>query len=187
MHGDTRHEFACAERASQLAGFPPPIGHEPRVFRSCLVPGSPLDRLSPFGVEPEDQNIRLAQALPLPAAAGLLRLLEEAWDHLCLLQREGLCHGDTELKNFIARHSPLSVVLIDFESAVLREAVTENAWQERVTLDHLPLLREAVYIQCALGRQPSALASTAWDRAPELFRDGERFRRAITQQSELAS
>src|SRR5690348_3442661 len=59
LHGDTQKEFEFQSRASELIGVAPPIGFSSDVFRSCLVPGRPYNRLSPFGVEPEEANMRL--------------------------------------------------------------------------------------------------------------------------------
>jgi hypothetical protein len=58
-----------------------------------------------------------------------------------------------------------------------------DAWDARRGLDLRPLLREAVYLQCLLGRQPSLLGEMAWDRLPDLFRSPDRFRRAIELQA----
>ena len=60
--------------------------------------------------------------------------------------------------------SPLEPILIDFEAAVRRDAMTDADWEKRCKLDLEPLLREAVYLQCALGRQPSRLGELSWSR-----------------------
>lgn len=179
LHGDPRSEFEHHERASALIGLPPPIGWGLNVFRSCLLPGKPYSRLSPFGAEPEERNIDTAHKLDLASAAGLWRLAEEAFAALSRLHAGGLAHGDAELHNFIICPCPLEPLLIDFEAAVLKEALAPDAWQARCALDLVPLLREAVFLQCALGRQPGALGELSWQRLPELVRDADRFRRAI--------
>ncbi len=46
MHGDPRAEFDLHMRASSVVPVPPPIGATRETFRSCLLPGSPLNRLS---------------------------------------------------------------------------------------------------------------------------------------------
>ncbi|MES1165987.1 MAG: hypothetical protein ABUR63_09520, partial [Verrucomicrobiota bacterium] len=97
----------------------------------------------------------------------------------------GLAHGDAELHNIIVCPSPLEPVLVDFEAAVLRESMSELDWAARLKLDVAPLLREAVYLQCVLGRQPGALGELAWDSLAELFRSPERFRQAIAAQAEM--
>lgn len=185
LHGDPKVEYDSSLKASELAGLPPPIGHTGHIFRSCLIPGTPYRRLSPFQQDAEDSNLRSAQSLQLTAAAGLWRLLEEARRLLEQLHTGGLAHGDTELQNFIVCPAPLEVVLVDFETAVMRESVDEGAWQKRCELDHAPLLREAVFLQAALGRQRGALADESWAAAPELFRDGARLQRKIEQLGEL--
>jgi len=147
------------------------------------VPGQSYTRLTPFGGEPPENNIAKAQKLPLATAAGLWRLAEDTLAQHLLLQDGGLAHGDAELHNLIICHAPLEAILIDFEASVRRATVDDAAWDARCRLDLQPLLREAVYLQCALGRQTSRLGELAWDRMEELFRSPERFRRAIETQA----
>ena len=179
MHGDTKDEFENHARASQLIDIPPPIGHTPNTFRSCLLPGHPYNRLSPFGAEPQTANIALAEKLSLPAAAGLWRLCEDALSKHLALQAGGLAHGDAELHNFIVCPTPLELVLIDFEGSVDQKTQTEEAWQKRCALDLEPLLREALYLQCALGRQIGELAELSLARMATLLEYPEQFARAI--------
>lgn len=185
LHGDPKVEYDAARKASELADLPPPIGHTAQVFRSCLLPGTPFRRLSPFQQDAEESNFRKARDLPLAAAAGLWRLLEEGRAQLEKLHAGGLAHGDPELQNFIVCPAPLEVILVDFETAVLRESVDEAAWKKRCQLDHAPLLREAIFLQVALGRQRGPLADESWAAAPALFRDGARLRRGIEQHASL--
>jgi hypothetical protein len=185
LHGDPEVEFARHLRASELSATPPPIGHTPTVFRSCIVPGQSYGRLSPFGGEPPENNITKAQKLSLETAAGLWRLAEETLAQLLALQKGGLAHGDAELHNCIVCPAPLEPILIDFEAALLREALSDTDWEARCKLDLQPLLREAVYLQCALGRQPSQLGELAWNRMADLFRSPDRFQRAIETQAEV--
>ena len=70
LRGDTAREFANNARASAILGLPPPIGFGVDVFRGCLAPGRPYPRLSPFGVDPEEGNLRIAAKVPLATAAG---------------------------------------------------------------------------------------------------------------------
>jgi hypothetical protein len=180
MHGETKDEFANHMRASKLIDIPPPIGHTPNTFRSCLLPGYPYSRLSPFfGVDPQTANIGEAEKLSLSSAAGLWRLCEEAFEKLTVLQAGGLAHGDAELHNFIVCSTPLELVLIDFEGSVDRETQTQEEWDKRCALDLEPLLREALYLQCAIGRQQGTLADLSIERMPQLLKQPEQFRRAI--------
>ena len=179
LHGDPKDEFTNHTRASELIDIPPPIGHTPNTFRSCLLPGLPYSRVSPFGAEPQTANIAAAEKLPLAAAAGLWRLGEEALAKLMSLQQGGLSHGDAELHNFIVCPTPLELVLIDFEGSVEQKTVSEEAWEKRCALDLEPLLREAVYLQCALGKQEGWLAQLSFERMPELVKDLDQFQRAI--------
>jgi len=185
MHGDPEVEFQRQQRASELTTIPPPIGFGPNVFRSCLIPGQSYMRLSPFGGEPIENNISKAQKVPLASAAGLWRLAEEALAQQQALQAGGLAHGDAELHNCIVCPAPLEAIWIDFEAGVLKDSVDDAAWEARCKLDLQPLLREAVYLQCVLGRQSSALGELSWSRMDELFRSPDRFRRAIETQAEL--
>jgi hypothetical protein len=181
LHDDPRIEYERSSEASALIGSPPPIGYTENTFRSCLLPGSPYQRLTPFDDDSEDSNLRRAGQLQLAAAAGLWRLAEEGYRHLLELHAGGLAHGDAELQNFVVCPAPLEVSLIDFEAAVRREALDEAAWSARCFADETPMLREAIFLQAALGRQHGAFADKAWASAPQLFRDAERLRRAIVQ------
>lgn len=185
MHGDPKDEFDCQTDAANVLGLPPPIGHTPRTFRACLLPGTPFNRISPFGATPVESNIWKARDVPLASAAGLWRLLEDAFRQLSLLHESGLAHGDTELHNFIVCPSPLEILPIDFESSMRRSTLDADAWQKRCELDLEPLLREAIYVQCCLGRQRGPLAELSWARIDRLFEDPERFREAIGQRSEV--
>ena len=171
--------------ASRLSRTPPPIGHTTTVFRSCLIPGQSYARLTPFGGEPPENNIAKAQNLSLATAAGLWRLAEEALAQLLMLQDGGLAHGDTELHNIIVCPAPLEPILVDFEAAVRRDTIEPAAWDARCARDLEPLLREAVYLQCTLGRQPSQLGELSWSRLAELFRSPDRFRRPSSRQAEV--
>lgn len=185
LHGDPQVEFDLHLLASQLCRTPPPIGHTANVFRSCLVPGHSYARLTPFGGEPPENNIVKAQNLPLATAAGLWRLAEETLAQLLVLESGGLAHGDTELHNIIVCPAPLEPILIDFEAAIRRDAMDDVAWEARCERDLQPLLREAVYLQCVLGRQPGPLGERSWNLLGDLFRSPDRFRRAIEQQAEV--
>lgn len=185
LHGDPEVEFERQRRAAELCSTPPPIGYTESVFRSCLVPGRSYSRLTPFGGEPPENNIAKAQTLALATAAGLWRMAEEALEQLQRLHEGGLAHGDPELHNIIVCSSPLEPILIDFEAASQREAMEAAAWEARCDLDLHPLLREAVYLQCAIGRQPSRLGALSWDRMSRLFKSPDRFRRAIDERAEV--
>ena len=185
MHGDPQVEFELHLLASQLSPTPPPIGYTTTVFRSCLIPGQSYARLTPFGGEPPENNIGKAEKLPLATAAGLWRLAEEALAQLLVLQGGGLAHGDAELHNIIVCPAPLGPVLVDFEAAVRRDSIDAATWETRCARDLEPLLREAVYLQCILGRQPGQLGELSWNRIAALFHSPDRFRRAIEQQAEV--
>lgn len=179
LHGDPEDEYTRHQRASQLIKVPAPIGFGDNVFRSCLLPGQPYTRLTPFDSEPPESNIAKAEKPALATVAGLWRLAEETLEQLLALHYGGLAHGDAELHNVIVCPAPLETVLIDFEAGVDAATLDEGAWDKRCALDLEPLLREAVYLQCALGRQPSRLGALSWERMGRLFKEPDRFRRAI--------
>jgi hypothetical protein len=185
LHGDPKDEYSAQELASKLIGAPPPIGHTPSVFRTCLIPGQPYSTLSPFQSEPLEANIPKARALPLAAAAGLWTLAERAVADLMQLHAGGLSHGDAELHNFIVCSAPLEILPIDFEGASERAGLSDDDWQLRIDRDLDPLLRQAVLLQVSLGPQSSKLAVLASARMPKLFKDPDRFRREIERRSDL--
>ncbi|MGD0674076.1 MAG: hypothetical protein ABSC94_01575 [Polyangiaceae bacterium] len=182
LHGDTAREFDNQSFASGILGLPPPIGFGPNVFRGCLVPGRPYQRLSPFGVDPEEGNLRIATKVPLASAAGLWGFAAGALAQIETLHGGGLAHGDTELQNFVVCPSPLEIVMVDFEAAVRREEIDESTWRARRAADRAPVLREAVFLQCVLGRQQGPLADASWTELDDLFRAPDRFRKAIELQ-----
>ena len=185
LHRDPKEEYDALLKASDALGIPPPIGHTPNTFRSCLIPGEPYKRLTPFGSDPEESNIDVAQKLALPLAVGLWSLVALAFERLTALHRAGMVHGDAELVNFIVCPSPLEVVPIDFETAQAREAMDEEAWQKATARDLEQRLREAIFLQCALGRQSGALADQSWERLETLFKKPKRFSRAALERTGL--
>ena len=150
LNGDTAKEFENQTLASQILGLPPPIGYAPMVFRSCLVPGRPYERLSPFGVEPEESNLRIAEKLPLAAAAGLWGFAEDALKDLSTLHAAGLAHGDVQLHNLVVCPAPLDLVVVDFEAAVRRESPERSGLASAV--------RGGPHTAPARGRLPSMRA-----------------------------
>jgi hypothetical protein len=188
LRGDTAVEFERHKRASEILGIPPPIGCAGGTFRSCLLPGRPLDRvLEPFFSEPEEGNIQHADKLTLASAAGLWHLCERLFAQHMTLQRAGLAHGDAALQNFIVCPAPLDVLPIDFDMAVLKDALSEEDWRERSERDLEPLLKAAVFLQCALGAQASALGELSLGKIALLFKRGALFRRAIDDRARLLS
>jgi hypothetical protein len=185
LRGDTEVEFARHTRASEVLGIPPPIGHAGGTFRSCLLPGRPFDRIMPFGSEPEESNIMHADRLTFAEAGGLWMLAERVLTALTTLHGAGLTHGDAELHNFIVCYAPFDVVPIDFDMAVLREAVSEEEWQRRCDDDLEPLLKVAIYLQCALGAQQGPMAELSLGRMDALLARSEPFRRAIAGRATL--
>jgi hypothetical protein len=183
LHTDPRIEFERHKRASELIDVPPPIGASHKIFRSCMLPGSALNRLSELGVEPEDSNIQVAQELSPASAAGLWRLAEEAYQVLDTLHSGGLCHGDAHWHNFMVCPSPLQVIPIDFEQAELQDEVDEPTWEKRRRADVQYILKLGVYLQSALGQQRGAFADACMARLDEVVGPAETFRRVINDRT----
>ncbi len=185
LRGDTALEFDRHARASDVLGIPPPIGYFGGTFRSCLFPGRPFDRIMPFGTEPEDSNIKHAESLTLANAAGLWLLAERLFATLTTLHQAGLTHGDAELHNFIVCYAPVDILPIDFEMAVLRDAVSEEDWKRHCAEELAPVLKIAVFLQCALGAQQGGLAKLSLGHMDNLFERSDPFRRAIENRAAL--
>jgi len=185
LRGDPRTEFERQARASAVLGLPPPIGHAGGTFRSCLLPGRPLDQAMPFGTEPEEGNLKHADGLALAAAAGLWLLAERVFASLKALHRAGMTHGDAQLHNFIVCSAPLDVLPVDFDMAVVRDAEGDEAWDLRCARDLDPILKVAVFLQCALGAQEGPLAGLALGQMDRLLVRSAPFRRAIKARASL--
>lgn len=183
LFGHPRVEFERQELAARLVGVPPPIGYTSTTFRSCLLPGTPLDKLSPLGTEPDHSNIKVARELPLASLAGLWRLLEETLALVRRLQTGGLAHGDAHLHNFMVCSSPLEVIPIDFEIAQTRDELDDEAWQARCAADVIHLYKLAIYVQCALGEQRGALAEESMRALDTLVAPADAFQRAIEERT----
>jgi hypothetical protein len=185
LHGDPQVEFERQSRASELLPVPPPLGWSPLTFRSCFLPGKPYNRISPFGLDPEEANIQVALELDIATAAGLWHLLSQAFSHLTTLHASGFVHGDMELHNLITCPSPLEVHLIDFENARNKHELSEAQWEASCAKDLLLILKEAAYLECRLGEQTGAMADAVRRRFKTLFNTPGRFERAIQRQAGL--
>ena len=183
LRGDPSVEFANQQWAAEILDAPPPIGFTKDTFRSCFVPGKPYSRLTPFGIEPAENNVGIAEELDLAKAAGLWWLCSEAFDQLTRLHAAGLVHGDMEMHNIAVAPSPVGAVLIDFELARRQKDLPAVEWEKMVKGDLTELLKEAIYLQCALGRQPGAMADMAMARIAELFPSAGCFERSIRRQA----
>jgi len=183
LRGDPSVEFANQQRASEVLEAPPPIGFTKDTFRSCFVPGKPYSRLTPFGIEPVENNVQVAEGIDLATAVGLWWLCGQTFGQLVKLHGAGLVHGDMELHNIAVSPAPAEAVLIDFELAKWKKDLSEAEWAKQVKADFAELCKEAVYLQCALGRQPGPLADMAMERIVELFPSPGRFERHIRRQA----
>lgn len=183
LHGDPCLEFDRHSLASALVDLPKPIGCARTTFRSCLLPGRPLDGLSGLGTEPDGSNIASARALGLDSLAGLWQLTEEAFAIVEALQAGGMTHGDAHLHNFMVCPSPLEVLPVDFERALVRDECTTDQWELRCAEDRRYLLRHAIFLQCGLGRQRGVLADAALASVDTLVQPAASFRRAIAERT----
>lgn len=181
MHGDPRVEAERQNLASTLVPVPPAIGATHNSFRSCMLPGTPLNRLTDLGAEPEDANIAIARALPTAAAIGMWKLAEDGYRLLTTMQAGGITHGDAHWHNFIVCTSPAELLPIDFERAVLKASVDEETWRRRCNEDLRHFMRLALYLQCALGRQAGPLAELTAESMEELVNSAAAFKRAIAE------
>lgn len=186
FHKPPQQEYDHHLEISKILDVPAPIGATKNCFRSCMIPGTPLNRLSPFGAEPLDRNIPIAEEKDTTSLMGLWGLLETAHDQITRLHAAGLAHGDLFFHNIIIPSSPIGVFLIDFELAVEKQETSEEAWAKACHSDFEELLQSAVYIQCGLGKQVGSLAEASLSRLDELFGDGApRFQKAVDRHSLL--
>jgi hypothetical protein len=185
LRGEPSDEFANQQRASEILGAPPPIGWTKDSFRSCFVPGKPYSRLTPFGIEPVENNVAVAEEIDLAKAIGLWWLCNQAFDLLQRLHAGGMVHGDMELHNIAVSPAPAEAVLIDFELAKWQKDLEPAAWEKATRAEMAELLKEAVFLQCALGRQPGVLADLAMERIAELFASPGCFERTIRRQASV--
>lgn len=181
FHQDPAEELRHLNRASEILDIPPAIGSTRTTFRSCFVPGRPLDKLSPFGVEPPERNIEIAKEQVEPMVLiGLWKLYEELYRQVKKLHQGGLAHGDLYLHNAIVSMAPIKVCLIDFELAKHRDEITVEEWAKITAFDRQELFTQAAYVQCGLGRQAGELAEAVYEVLPDLFgRHAGRYRRAM--------
>ncbi len=185
LHGDPSKEYEFHSRAAKILDLPPPIGHAPREFRACFLPGTPYNRLSPFGKEPEESNLATAREIHLAHAAGLWQMMESAFSDIEKMHSEGMVHGDAELHNLILCPAPIELLVIDFENARDRSELADDKWDKMVFEDRRQILREAIFLQCALGKQNSPLAVTSLQEMDNLFQAPKRFKREIDQQADV--
>lgn len=186
LRGDTEVEYERHLRASEVLCIPPPIGRSGGTYRTCLLPGRPLDQvLLPLGSEPEDSNIKHADGLTLPAAIGLWLLAERVMHALTTLHRAGLTHGDAQLHNFVVCNAPVDVIPIDFDMSTRRDSVSAEVWEGACARDLEPLLKVAVFLQSALGAQQGELGEVSLARIDTVVQRSEPFRRAIEDRASL--
>ncbi len=185
QHPDQEYENQLA--ASRIIDVPPPIGSTRTTFRSCYLPGTPFDRLSPFGVEPPERNIQIAEEHPKAACIGLWFLLNSVYTQITALHENGFAHGDLFLHNIIISPAPIGAHLIDFEQAVRRDdEMSDEVWKEKVDADLSEILKTGTFLQCALGRQEGPLSNACLKALPKLFTAHRQFKRSIERRTKRA-
>lgn len=168
---DPKVEYESTAEAARLLGMPGPLGYEAAAFRNTFIPGRPWDRLSPFGVTPEDRNFQLARDMPGAQLIGLWYLLEQVYAQIKTLHAQRFLHGDLQTHNVIVCSSPIRAFLIDFEVSVVKFEGDDATWEKRRLEDLREFLKEAVYVQSALGRQEGELSAESLELLPKLFKD----------------
>jgi len=186
FHKPPQREYDHHLQISSILDLPPPIGATKNSFRSCMIPGTLLNRLSPFGIEPLDRNIEIAEDCDTLSLMGIWGLLETVHDQVTKLHTAGLAHGDLFLHNIIIPSSPIGVFLIDFELAVEKNEVSPKDWEKACAADFEELHRTAIYVQCGLGKQTGSLAETSLAHLEQLFGDtAPRFKKSVDRHSLL--
>jgi hypothetical protein len=99
------------------------------------------------------------------------------------MQAAGLTHGDAHLHNFVACPSPLEVLPIDFELALLKAQTDEQEWLRRCEADRVHLLKLGVFLQCALGRQHGPLGLESMSKLATLVQPEDSFQRVIAERT----
>src|SRR5690606_32232791 len=141
---------------------------------------------SPFGVEPLERNIAIAEDCGTTSLIGLWKLLETIHGQVTKLHGAGLAHGDLFLHNIIVAPSPVGVFLIDFELAAEKTQVSDEDWEKACGSDFEELYQTATYVQCGLGKQSGPLAEASLSRLGTLFGDSsQRFKKAVSRHSLL--
>jgi serine/threonine protein kinase len=158
FHPPATIEFERHQKISQIIDVPPPIGATRNSFRSCFIPGVPLSRISPFGLEPLEQNLAISAKIDPGHLIGLWFLLERVEREVTVLHQKGMAHGDLFLHNVIVSRSPIATCLIDFEQAIeCSESTSLGEWNMREQRDQEELFRHALWVQAGLGPQPGPL------------------------------
>ena len=186
FHQPPQREYDHHLQIADILDVPPPIGATKNSFRSCMIPGTPLNRISPFGMDPLERNISVAEDCDTSSLIGMWGLFETVHDQISKLHAAGLAHGDLFLHNIIISSSPIGVFLIDFELAVEKKEISEEEWRKACSADFEELHRAAIYVQCGLGKQSGPLAETSLAHLKQLFGDiAERFKKSVDRHSLL--
>ena len=184
FHQNPAKEFEHHLAASKIIAIPPPIGSTRTTFRSCFLPGISYDRLTPFGTEPPERNIQIGEDMDKAAAIGLWHLLQQVYHQIRQLHERDFAHGDLFLHNVIVSPSPIGAHLIDFEQAVrCTDDLDSEKWNAIQQADLREIFKEAIYLQCALGRQTGTLAEASIASLPSLMEKSELFIRTIPSSS----
>ncbi len=141
-----------------------PSGTPTPCFAAAWSPGSPTSASHPVRWRAARQQHRQGAEAAAGDRGRALAARRRSPGAAARSPDGGLAHGDTELHNIIVCPAPLEPILVDFEAALRRDTAEPAVWEARCKRDLEPLLREAIYLQCALGRQPSQLGELSWSR-----------------------
>lgn len=172
-HNDPEIEYENGLEIQKYIDISTPLGADAKTFRNCFIPGVGLDKKSPFGVEPLYRNIDIAEEAEPKDLRALWKHLESAFQHTTTLHQNNWIHGDLELHNIIVSDKPVNTYLIDLESALPRDKV--DHWENACLADLEHIMRDAIYIQCALGKKDTSLGKTSRQSLEQLFKDPEEF------------
>ncbi|MDF1755045.1 MAG: hypothetical protein P1U89_19810 [Verrucomicrobiales bacterium] len=162
FHPPATIEYEKHRKIAEILTVAPVIGAEPNSFRSCFLSGIPLDRLTPFGIEPLSRNLDIAEQTDPARLIGLWNLLVKLDDQLKRLHSRGFAHGDLFFHNIIITKSPIDLVMIDFALAIERSAdQSDEEWLAKCRPDREELERHALWVQAGLGPQPDELGTVS--------------------------
>ena len=177
FHSDPKIEYDNSCLVAEILKNPMPIGFNSNTFRNAYIPGIPYEKISPFGIEPIERNLDIAQNVPLATQIALWQLMEDGYKQIKKLHKNGYIHGDLEKHNLIVCKQPIGLFLIDFESVKCLDCCDNRELEIRKDLQ--VIFSEAIFIQSILGKQRSALGKASVKALDWLFEDPEPFKEIL--------
>lgn len=177
FHSDPKIEYDNSCKIAEILKNPMPIGFNSNTFRNAYLPGIPYEKISPFGIEPCERNLEIAQDVPFATQIALWQLMEDAYKQIKKLHKNGYAHGDLEKHNLIVCKQPIGLFLIDFESVKCLGECDNPESQCRKDLQII--FTEAIFIQSVLGKQNGALGKASFKALDWIFKDPEPFKEIL--------